>query len=110
VVAHAAGHTDIAPTVLGLLGKPYRDAFWGRDLFHDPDGRSRLLMASSRSMWLAGDGRAVRDEPYVDPILYSFDKDPAALTRVGVAGPDEPLLLDERALSKVLRVVTGPGK
>jgi phosphoglycerol transferase MdoB-like AlkP superfamily enzyme len=109
IVARPAGHADLAPTLLGLLGKPTAEGFWGRDLFHDPEGESPLLIASSWSMWLVEGGRAVRDEPREGPSSYTFG-DPVVLKREAAPSETDPLLLKERALTLALRLLTGPDR
>jgi phosphoglycerol transferase MdoB-like AlkP superfamily enzyme len=106
-ISRPAGHADLAPTLLGLLGRPTTESFWGRDLFHDPKGLSPLLLASSRSMWLVEGDRAVQDEQGDGPSLYRFD-DPVDLKREAAPSSTDELLLKERALTRVLRMLTGP--
>ena len=41
---------DVAPTVLGLIGRPYDSLFFGRDLLREGSGPGRVLMHHNRSI------------------------------------------------------------
>ena len=41
---------DVAPTILGLLGRPYDSMFFGRDLLKPGTGSGRVLMHHNRSI------------------------------------------------------------
>ncbi len=43
---------DVAPTVLGLIGRPYETLFFGRDLLHDPSDQGRALINHDRDIGL----------------------------------------------------------
>jgi len=50
---------DVAPTVLGLLGRPYESVFFGRDMLHDPPEGARALMHHDRDIGILEDGRLI---------------------------------------------------
>jgi phosphoglycerol transferase MdoB-like AlkP superfamily enzyme len=50
---------DVAPTLLGLLGRPYRSTFFGHDLLNDPEGGRRVLLHHNRSIGIYADERLV---------------------------------------------------
>lgn len=48
---------DVAPTLLGLLGRPYETMFFGRDLLNDPPEYARALLNHNRSIGIYADAR-----------------------------------------------------
>jgi phosphoglycerol transferase MdoB-like AlkP superfamily enzyme len=50
---------DVAPTILGLLGRPYDSMFFGRDLLKPGTGPGRVLMHHNRSIGVFEPGRLV---------------------------------------------------
>jgi phosphoglycerol transferase MdoB-like AlkP superfamily enzyme len=50
---------DVAPTVLGLLGRPYETMFFGRDLLNSPGEQGRALLNHNRDIGLLMDDRMV---------------------------------------------------
>ena len=50
---------DVAPTILGLLGRPYETMFFGRDLFSGTQTNSRAVLNHNRSIGLYRDERLV---------------------------------------------------
>ena len=50
---------DVAPTILGLLGRPYETMFFGRDLFSEPQSPGRALLNHNRSVGLYRDNKFV---------------------------------------------------
>lgn len=50
---------DVAPTVLGLIGRPYESTFYGHDLLRTPPERARALLNNNRSVGIYRDGRLV---------------------------------------------------
>ncbi|HEY0455448.1 MAG TPA: LTA synthase family protein, partial [Verrucomicrobiae bacterium] len=44
------GSLDVAPTVLGLLGRPYESLFFGRDLLHGSPDRQRIFINHNRDI------------------------------------------------------------
>jgi phosphoglycerol transferase MdoB-like AlkP superfamily enzyme len=41
---------DVSPTILGLLGRPYKTVFFGRDLLHSPADDNRALLNHNRDI------------------------------------------------------------
>jgi phosphoglycerol transferase MdoB-like AlkP superfamily enzyme len=57
---HAVGCSlDVPPTVLGLLGRPYKSLFFGRDLLHDPPDTFHALLNHNRDIGLYARDRMV---------------------------------------------------
>ncbi len=50
---------DVAPTILGLLGRPYETMFFGRDLFGEPQSPGRAVLNHNRSVGLYHDNKFV---------------------------------------------------
>jgi phosphoglycerol transferase MdoB-like AlkP superfamily enzyme len=50
---------DVAPTILGLLGRPYDSLFFGRDLLTEPPETSRALLNHNRDIGLLSGERLV---------------------------------------------------
>jgi len=51
-VPHLGCSLDVAPTVLGLLGRPYDTLFFGRDLLNSPPEGGRVLLNHNRDVGL----------------------------------------------------------
>ncbi|HZI34005.1 MAG TPA: LTA synthase family protein, partial [Candidatus Binatia bacterium] len=50
---------DVAPTILGLIGRPYDTMFYGHDLLKDPVPPGRVLINHNRDIGLMRDDRMV---------------------------------------------------
>ena len=50
---------DVAPTILGLLGRPYDSMFFGRNLLQEGTGPGRVLMHHNRSIGIFAPERLV---------------------------------------------------
>ena len=50
---------DLAPTLLGLIGRPYDTTFYGQDLLRQPEGTSRVLLHHNRSVGIYRDQHLV---------------------------------------------------
>jgi phosphoglycerol transferase MdoB-like AlkP superfamily enzyme len=50
---------DIAPTILGILGRPYESMFFGRDILKDPPETGRALLNHNRDIGLLFGDRLV---------------------------------------------------
>ena len=48
---------DVAPTILGLLNRPYESLFFGRDLLKDPPDQGRVLINHNRDIGIFRDER-----------------------------------------------------
>ncbi len=71
---------DIAPTIMGLLGRPYKSLFFGRDLLHGDPKDGRVLINHNRDIgiyknsWLAVFGINKTLEFYkFNPATHDFD-------------------------------------
>ena len=53
------GQLDVTPTILGLLGRPYRSLFFGRDLFQIKPDDGRALMHHNRDIGILKGDRLV---------------------------------------------------
>ena len=51
------GQLDVAPTLLGLIGRPYQSTFFGRDLLRLPPDAGRALLHHNRDIGLYRDER-----------------------------------------------------
>lgn len=56
---HLGGSMDVAPTVLGLIGRPYESTFLGRDLLKDRPETARAMLQHNRDVGLYAAGRMV---------------------------------------------------
>ncbi len=55
---HTLGNSlDVAPTILGLIGRPYETMFFGRDLLNQPPEDGRALLNHNRSIAIYADAR-----------------------------------------------------
>jgi phosphoglycerol transferase MdoB-like AlkP superfamily enzyme len=50
---------DVAPTILGLIGRPYDSIFYGRDLLRSSTRTGRVLLHHNRSVGIYADRRLV---------------------------------------------------
>lgn len=50
---------DVAPTLLGMIGRPYESVFFGRDLLRHPTMPGRVLLNHNRSIGIYSDQRLV---------------------------------------------------
>jgi len=53
------GQVDVAPTILGLIGRPYESTFFGRDLRRMAEGTGRSLLHHNRDIGLYEKGELV---------------------------------------------------
>jgi phosphoglycerol transferase MdoB-like AlkP superfamily enzyme len=58
-VGAVGGSLDVAPTILGLLGRPYESLFFGRDLLNEPQAAGRALLNHNRVAGLFARDRLV---------------------------------------------------
>ncbi len=93
---------DVAPTVLGLIGRPYETLFFGRDLLQDPPQDGRAPVQHNRDIGLFSRGRLVVLGLLRDSDFYSGDPKAGTLRPVTVIGPEErELERDAAALFQV---------
>ena len=77
---------DVAPTILGLVGRPYETTFFGHDLLKTSADHDRVLVNHNRDI-----GIAVRDHLVVMSLnrkMEYYHGDPKAGTLIPAAGPD----------------------
>lgn len=53
------GQVDVTPTVLGLIGRPYKTMFFGRDLLHEPPDTGRAFLNHNRDIGLYSNSQMV---------------------------------------------------
>jgi len=58
-IGHLGCSLDVAPTVLGLIGRPYETLFFGRDLLNSPPDEGRVLLHHNRDIGMFSKGRLV---------------------------------------------------
>lgn len=58
-IGRLGGSLDVAPTILGLLGRPYETMFFGRDLLKSPPETERALMNHNRDIGMYTPGQLV---------------------------------------------------
>ena len=96
------GSLDVAPTILGLLGRPYESLFFGRDLLNDPPAAGRALLNHNRDI-----GQFARDRLVVLGLkqtveFYAGDPKAAEIKRLTMPTPDDrELEKDTAALYQV---------
>ena len=96
------GSLDVAPTILGLLGRPYETLFFGRDLLNDPPTAGRAVLNHNRDI-----GQFARDRLVVLGLkqnveFYAGDPKAAEIKRLTTPTPDDrELEKDTAALYQV---------
>jgi phosphoglycerol transferase MdoB-like AlkP superfamily enzyme len=58
-IGQLGGSLDVAPTILGLVGRPYETMFFGRDLLRISPGTGRALLNHNRDIGLLARDRLV---------------------------------------------------
>ena len=58
-IGRLGGSLDVAPTILGLLGRPYETMFFGRDLLKSPPEGDRALLNHNRDIGMYTPGQLV---------------------------------------------------
>jgi phosphoglycerol transferase MdoB-like AlkP superfamily enzyme len=58
-IGYLGNSLDVAPTILGLLGRPYETMFFGRDLLGGAPAESRAVVNHNRSVGLYRDGKLI---------------------------------------------------
>jgi len=101
-----ASQTDIAPTLLAMLGGTYEHSFLGRDILRVAPGDGFALLHEDRHIGFIRPGRALvtgpinrRDKPRVVPEMFDvtmFDMYPIA---PGQADPNQTAVMRRRMLS-----------
>jgi phosphoglycerol transferase MdoB-like AlkP superfamily enzyme len=79
---------DVAPTLLGMLGRPYESLFFGRDLFNDPPAEGRVVLNHNRSIGMYADARMVVLGLKKTVHYYEGDPQKTELTPVAEGDPE----------------------
>jgi membrane-anchored protein YejM (alkaline phosphatase superfamily) len=91
---------DVAPTILGRVGRPYDSVFFGRDLLAEAPAPRRAILNYNRSVGIYRDGRLVALS--LNRVVEQFRGDPkGSLLRVPVDGEAGELSRDLTALLQV---------
>ena len=89
--------TDVTPTVLGLLGRPYESMFFGRDLLKQPGGPARVLINHNRDIGLYAQERMIVLSLMQTVEYYRGDPKAVELERFDGGGPLETELEKDAA-------------
>ena len=93
---------DVAPTILGLIGRPYETMFFGRDLLQDPPEQARVLIHHNRDVGLYARERLVVLGLRQGIEFYAGDPKVTDLKRLNDPGPlEQGLERDATALFQV---------
>lgn len=93
---------DVAPTLIGLIGRPYESSFFGHDLLKWPDRKGLCLLNHNRSVGIYSDDRLVTFS--LNKKIEYFSGNPKQTTMQRVMQPDarhEELVKDATALYQV---------
>jgi phosphoglycerol transferase MdoB-like AlkP superfamily enzyme len=83
------GQLDVAPTILGLIGRPYDSTFFGRDLFRIDPATGRSLLHHNRDIGLYRQGNlAVLG---LNKVRQYYTGNPKTGQPQATRQPDEPL-------------------
>ncbi len=85
---------DVAPTLLGLIGRPYDTMFYGRNLLHSAATNAQAVLHHNRDIGLYRDGRLVVLGLRHDVEFYQGDPKKVDMTRL--AKPSAEDLEQER--------------
>ena len=93
---------DVAPTVLGLIGRPYETTFFGRDLLQSPPAQGRAWLDHNRDIGMFAQERLVVLGLMQSVEFYQGDPKAAEMTHLPNPTPlDEELLKDAIAVFQV---------
>ena len=96
------GSLDVAPTLLGLVGRPYESLFLGRDLLNSPDVKGRAVLNHNRDIGQFAGERLVVLGLKHNFELYAGNPKVAEIERVASPGTeDEELVKDTAAIYQV---------
>jgi phosphoglycerol transferase MdoB-like AlkP superfamily enzyme len=93
---------DVAPTLLGLLGRPYESLFFGRDLLKSPPAEGRVLISHNRDI-----GLYAKECLVVLGLMQHtefYQGDPKVVNLVPVAQPEMAALELERDATALFQV------
>lgn len=101
-VPHLGSALDVAPTILGLIGRPYETLFFGRDLLNSPPEEGRALLHHNRDIGLYARQRLVTLGLRHTVEFYAGDPKAGGLKRLAEPGPlEQELEKDAIALFQV---------
>jgi phosphoglycerol transferase MdoB-like AlkP superfamily enzyme len=92
---------DVAPTVLGLIGRPYETLFFGRDLFKENAGEGRVVLNHNRDIGMMTGERMVVLGLMKTSELYAGDPKRREMTLQQPAPADQEL---EQKTSAIFQV------
>ncbi len=91
---------DVAPTLLGMIGRPYESLFFGRDVRTAVDAPRRAVLNHNRSVGIYRDNRLVALS--LNRVVEQFRGDPKGrLERVPMDAEGEEIAKDATALLQV---------
>lgn len=93
---------DVAPTLLGLIGRPYDTTFFGHDLMLEPSRMNRVLLHHNRSVGIYADQRLVVFSMNKRVEYYAGDPKAGQMTRV--PDPDARMKELERDAAALFQV------
>ena len=79
---------DVAPTVLGLIGRPYDTMFFGRDLLKEQKGEGRVFINHNRDIGIMENERLV--VLGIQKTLEYYSGDPKAAEMKPLTSPKKP--------------------
>ena len=88
-IPHLGCSLDVAPTVLGLIGRPYESLFFGRDLLQGPPAQGRALVHHNRDIGMFAQARLVVLGLKQNVEFYEGDPKTAELKPLAIPGPLE---------------------
>lgn len=97
-VPHLGCSLDVAPTILGLIGRPYETLFFGRDLLKESPDRGRVLIHHNRDIGLFARDRLVVLGMRKDVEYYEGDPQKVDVKRMAAPGELE-LELEQDAIA-----------
>lgn len=80
---------DVAPTILGLIGRPYHTLFFGRDLLRGPAAEGRVMIHHNRDVGMYSRERLVTLGLRHNAEYYAGDPKTGNLERMSEPGPLE---------------------
>ena len=88
-VGQLGSSLDVAPTVLGLIGRPYETIFFGQDLLNSSADQGRALLNHNRDIGLLGHQRLVVLGLMKAEEFYRGDPKQAEMQPLSSSGPTE---------------------
>jgi phosphoglycerol transferase MdoB-like AlkP superfamily enzyme len=88
-VSALGGSLDVAPTILGMLGRPYETMFFGRDLLREPPEQGRAPLNHNRDIGMFSRNRLIVLGLKQDVEFYEGDPKRAEIIRMKLPTPLE---------------------